>query len=214
MLFKSCFLIWIFVVWPVCYPCKKVFINTSGLSVQYVERHYIVCGGQYNLVYESFFFSNGHLRLTWTNKAIRDGRPRPPRHQCVYQISSWSVEKWLRYYTEILRKHGQTHRQTDRHGHYNTSPSPYGGRHGHYNTSPSPYGGRGKYPKKYCPAGCLGLAYFVRGLSEPRLKCPPDNLTRGPCLFTTLHTKITIIVINMRWFTAGVWHIFIRIISA
>ena len=22
------------------------------------------------------------------NKAIRDGRPRPPRHQCVYQISS------------------------------------------------------------------------------------------------------------------------------
>ena len=32
-----------------------------------------------------------------TNKAIRDGRPRPPRHQCVYQISSWSVEKWLNY---------------------------------------------------------------------------------------------------------------------
>ena len=31
------------------------------------------------------------------NKAIRDGRPRPPRHQCVYQISSWSVEKWLNY---------------------------------------------------------------------------------------------------------------------
>ena len=29
---------------------------------------------------------------------------------------------------EILRKHGQTHKQTDRHGHYNTSPSPYGGR--------------------------------------------------------------------------------------
>ena len=32
---------------------------------------------------------------------------------------------------EILRKHGQTHKQThtqtDRHGHYNTSPSPYGG---------------------------------------------------------------------------------------
>ena len=31
------------------------------------------------------------------NKAIRDGRPRPPRHQCVCQISSWSVEKWLNY---------------------------------------------------------------------------------------------------------------------
>ena len=32
---------------------------------------------------------------------------------------------------EILRKHGQTHKhtntQTNRHGHYNTSPSPYGG---------------------------------------------------------------------------------------
>ena len=52
------------------------------------------------------------------NKAIRDGRPRPPRHQCVYQISSWSVEKWLRYYTlkfcENTDKHTdtQTHRQT------------------------------------------------------------------------------------------------------
>ena len=33
----------------------------------------------------------------WINKAIRDGRPHPPRHQCVYQISSWSVEKWLNY---------------------------------------------------------------------------------------------------------------------
>ena len=29
---------------------------------------------------------------------------------------------------EILRKHGQTNTQTNRHGHYNTSPSPYGGR--------------------------------------------------------------------------------------
>ena len=36
---------------------------------------------------------------------------------------------------EILRKHGQTHGQT----HTQTN------RHGHYNTSPSPYGGRGKY---------------------------------------------------------------------
>ena len=127
------------------------------------------------------------------NKAIRDGRPRPPRHQvgwdivrreCACQISWWSVEKWRRYYIlkfhgntfrwpttltfdlkfwkylsvteypysmcmlsfmmigwemrneilhfEILRKHGQTHthtnKQTNRHGHYNTSPSPYGGR--------------------------------------------------------------------------------------
>ena len=44
---------------------------------------------------------NQHLQneamKTKYNKAIRDGRPRPPRHQCVYQISSWSVEKWLNY---------------------------------------------------------------------------------------------------------------------
>ena len=32
----------------------------------------------------------GHIIVTdnSNNKAIRDGRPRPPRHQCVYQISS------------------------------------------------------------------------------------------------------------------------------
>ena len=143
--------------------------------------------------------------ITSINKAIRDGRPRPPRHQCVYQISSWSVEKWLNYdvgymvtakngiyrnfiwgvrnyeiwpnnvfnlsatydldlWPKILKiflSHGvpirnmyakfhndrlrngwditlwnfaktrtnkHTDRQTDRHGHYNTSPSPYGGR--------------------------------------------------------------------------------------
>ena len=36
---------------------------------------------------------------------------------------------------EILRKHGQTNTQT------NTQTN----RHGHYNTSPSPYGGRGNY---------------------------------------------------------------------
>ena len=39
---------------------------------------------------------------------------------------------------EILRKHGQTHKHT--HKHTNTQTN----RHGHYNTSPSPYGGRGK----------------------------------------------------------------------
>ena len=42
----------------------------------------------------------------------------------------WEMAEIL--HIEILRKHGQTHtqtdRQTDRHGHYNTSPSPYGGR--------------------------------------------------------------------------------------
>ena len=36
---------------------------------------------------------------------------------------------------EILRKHGQTHKQTNTHTNTQTD------RHGHYNTSPSPYGG-------------------------------------------------------------------------
>ena len=31
---------------------------------------------------------SGDICTTIENKAIRDGRPRPPRHQCVYQISS------------------------------------------------------------------------------------------------------------------------------
>ena len=52
-----------------------------------------------------------------SNKAIRDGRPRPPRHQvcwdivrreCACQISWWSVEKWRRYY--ILEFRGNTFR--------------------------------------------------------------------------------------------------------
>ena len=50
----------------------------------------------------------------------------------------WEMAEILHF--EILRKHGQTHtqtnrqtnRQTDRHGHYNTSPSPYGGRGNKY----------------------------------------------------------------------------------
>ena len=42
----------------------------------------------------------------------------------------WEMAEILHF--EILRKHGQTNThtntKTDRHGHYNTSPSPYGGR--------------------------------------------------------------------------------------
>ena len=40
---------------------------------------------------------------------------------------------------EILRKHGQTHKRTNKHTNTQTN------RHGHYNTSPSPYGGRCKH---------------------------------------------------------------------
>ena len=42
---------------------------------------------------------------------------------------------------EILRKHGQTHTHTNKQTN----------RHGHYNTSPSPYGGRGNYDIKQLP---------------------------------------------------------------
>ena len=46
---------------------------------------------------------------------------------------------------EILRKHGQTNTHT------NTKTD----RHGHYNTSPSPYGGRGKYCRESeCTINC------------------------------------------------------------
>ena len=57
------------------------------------------------------------LQNAYNNKAIRDGRPRPPRHQvgwdivrreCACQISWWSVEKWRRYY--ILEFRGNTFR--------------------------------------------------------------------------------------------------------
>ena len=47
----------------------------------------------------------------------------------------WEMAEILHF--EILRKHGQTdkhtNKHTDRQGHYNTSPSPYGGR-GNYTT--------------------------------------------------------------------------------
>ena len=64
-----------------------------------------------------YWFLTQLLDQHYHNKAIRDGRPRPPRHQvgwdivrreCGCQISWWSVEKWRRYY--ILKFHGNTFR--------------------------------------------------------------------------------------------------------
>ena len=49
----------------------------------------------------------------------------------------WEMAEIL--HIEILRKHGQTNTHT------NTQTNRQTDRHGHYNTSPSPYGGRGKY---------------------------------------------------------------------
>ena len=70
-------------------------------------------------ILESVLCHPGHMTKSNTNfnKAIRDGRPRPPRHQvgcdivtreCACQISWWSVEKWRRYY--ILKFRGNTFR--------------------------------------------------------------------------------------------------------
>ena len=49
----------------------------------------------------------------------------------------WEMAEIL--HIEILRKHGQTNKHTHKHTNKQTD------RHGHYNTSPSPYGGRGNY---------------------------------------------------------------------
>ena len=116
------------------------------------------------------------------NKAIRDGRPRPPRHQVGWDIplhfdtnpeslrpfvpeiwpnnvfnlsATYDLDLWpkILFHNDRLRNgwditlwnfaktrtnkhtHKQTHTQTNRHGHYNTSPSPYGGR-GNYKMCP------------------------------------------------------------------------------
>ena len=49
----------------------------------------------------------------------------------------WEMAEILHF--EILRKHGQTNTQTNKQTHKQTNTQT--NRHGHYNTSPSPYGG-------------------------------------------------------------------------
>ena len=76
----------------------------------YITRHYI----GHHLILKNTISIWLHF---CNNKAIRDGRPRPPRRQvgwdivtreCACQISWWSVEKWRRYY--ILKFRGNTFR--------------------------------------------------------------------------------------------------------
>ena len=72
----------------------------------------------------------------------------------------WEMAEIL--HIEILRKHGQTHTQTDRQT----------DRHGHYNTSPSPYGGRGKYVVR-----CVSYVPLVnRGVMGLSIICICDNI--------------------------------------
>ena len=72
----------------------------------------------------------------------------------------WEMAEILHF--EILRKHGQTNTQT------NTQTN----RHGHYNTSPSPYGGRGNQPVIYeweasCSSPWAGYAHRAPPPQEP-----------------------------------------------
>ena len=59
----------------------------------------------------------------------------------------WEMAEILHF--EILRKHGQTNTQTHKHTNKQTP-----NRHGHYNTSPSPYGGRGNNFTKWAHCKC------------------------------------------------------------
>ena len=72
----------------------------------------------------------------------------------------WEMAEILHF--EILRKHGQTHKHTNKHTNTQTN------RHGHYNTSPSPYGGWGNYIKLGQPS-CYALSsacFAGRGMSS------------------------------------------------
>ena len=64
-----------------------------------------------------------------------------PYSMCMlsFMMIGWEMTETLHF--EILRKHGQTHTHT--HTHTNKQTNKQTNRHGHYNTSPSPYGGRG-----------------------------------------------------------------------
>ena len=129
--------------------CSNVYRSVMNATSSNIKTRFPSCRITYMNEWMNIFI----WVRPYYNKAIRDGRPRPPRHQVGWDIplhfdtnpeslrpfvaEIWpnnvfnlSVEKWLRYYTlkfcENTDKHTDT--QTDRHGHYNTSPSPYGGR--------------------------------------------------------------------------------------
>ena len=82
----------------------------------------------------------------------------------------WEMAEILHF--EILRKHGQTNTQTDRHGHYNTSPSPYGGR-GKYSCSGT-----------FC---CRPTATLTSWFSYAYAKCSPRCLQWTPHKFSNCH---------------------------
>ena len=64
---------------------------------------------------------------------------------------------------EILRKHGQTNTHTNKQTHTQTNTQT--NRHGHYNTSPSPYGGRGNYMSYVYQWVCSWGMCYVRHTS-------------------------------------------------
>ena len=92
---------------------------------------------------------------------------RPTKHLSVtvyryvicmpsFIMIGWEMAEILHF--EILRKHGQTHKQTHKHTNKQTD------RHGHYNTSPSPYGGRGNNVVLY---GRWGYLYPLSSRWKP-----------------------------------------------
>ena len=76
----------------------------------------------------------------------------------------WEMAEILHF--EILRKHGQTHRQTDRHGHYNTctSPSPSGGEvikqrwYAHLSKTPTHINPKNSERHNFCDTRGISLA--------------------------------------------------------
>ena len=148
------------------------WLNLTQLTVQF--------NFQFNLFHEqNMYKSSDELVCTMNNKAIRDGRPRPPRHQVGWDIplhfdtnpeslrpfvpeiwpnnvfnlsATYDLDLWPKI-LKIFVSHGvpirnmyakfhndrlrngwditlwnfaktRTNKHTDRHGHYNTSPSP------------------------------------------------------------------------------------------
>ena len=103
-------------------PAREInpFTALTGIRSQFLRTQWRAIISEWTrlrlrpLSHRGWLFSVGRR---YTNKAIRDGRPRPPRHQVGWdivrreyacQISWWSVEKWRRYY--ILEFRGNTFR--------------------------------------------------------------------------------------------------------
>ena len=98
--------------------------QTNTHTNKHTNRH-----GHYNTS-PSPYGGRGNNSLKQGNQRWQTSPAAPPVCVPNFIMIGWEMAEILHF--EILRKHGQrnthTNKQTDRHGHYNTSPSPYGGR--------------------------------------------------------------------------------------